>query len=173
MCLLSCRLLRKRALVLFVIAALRNLRLASACALDLSSVKMPQFHAVARVYESSAEQPMTFANCSCDTAVSCASTRFELYSALDFISACPVSCAHPNVFECSAVTIAQVDTRGSSPDAHDYNNNLTPRNRQFVLMLPSLFVYRFCITLLISRGHSSLMSLLLARSDAAEIFATA
>ena len=64
-----------------------------------------------------------------------------------------MSCAHRNVLDGSLAKIAQVDTRATVRDAHEYNNSRISR--------------------LVTRDRSSPMSALLDRFDAAEIFALA
>ena len=76
-------------------------------------------------------------------------------------------------FEGSLAKIAQVDTRATVRDAHEYNSSRTPRTRDLILNLLSSLPYRRRISRLVSRDRSSPMSALLNRFDAAEIFALA
>ena len=84
-----------------------------------------------------------------------------------------MSCAHQVIREGSLAKIAQVDTRATVRDAHNYTRSHTPRNYYLILNLPSSLLYRRRISRLGSRDHSSPMSDPLDRFDAAKIFAAA
>ena len=84
-----------------------------------------------------------------------------------------MSCANHGVLEGLLAKIAQVDTRATARDLHEYNSSRTLQTRDLILNLPCSLHYCRRIFRLVSRHRSSSMSALLDRFDAAEIFALA
>ena len=125
------------------------------------------------VHDSCAKPLSTDVICTRDSATSRAAPRTESYSAFDLTPTRLVSCAHRGVLEGSLAKIAQVDTRATARDAHEYNGSRMPRDRDLILNLPCSLLYRRRISRLVSRDRSSPLSALLDRFDAAEIFALA
>ena len=139
---------------------------------------------VARALDKPAAEPLSLHNscgkplttnviCTRDSATSRAAPRTESHSALDLTLTRLVSCAHRGVVEGSLAKIAQVDTRATARDAHEYNSSRMPRTRGLILNLPSSLLYRRRISRFVSRDRSVPMSALLDRFDAAEIIALA
>ena len=108
--------------------------------------------------------------CTRDSATSRAAPRTESHSSLNLTPTRLVSCAQRGVFEGSLAKILQVDTRATARDAHEYNSNRTPKTHDLILNSPSSLLYLCRISRLVSRDFSTLMSSLLDRIDAAEIF---
>ena len=125
------------------------------------------------VHDSCAKPLTTDVICTRDSATSRAAPRTESHSALDLTRTRLVSCAHRGGLKGSLAKIAQVDTRATARDAHEYNSSRTSQTRDLILNLPSSLFYCRRISRLVSRDRSSLMSALLDRVDAAEIFAIA
>ena len=123
------------------------------------------------IHDSCAKQLTTDINCTRDSATSRAEPRTKPNSALDMTPTRLVSCAHRGVLEGFLAQIAQVDTRATARDAHEYNRSRTQRTRDLILNLPSSSFYRRRIFRLVSHDRSSPMSALLDRFDAAEMFA--
>ena len=111
--------------------------------------------------------------CTRDSATSRAAPRTESHSALDLTPTRLVSCAHRGVLEVLLAKIAQVDTRATARDAHEYNSSRTQLTRDLIINLPTSLLYRRRISRLVSRDRSSPMSALLDPFVAAEIFALA
>ena len=125
------------------------------------------------VHDSWAKPLTNDVNCTRDSATSRAAPRIESHNAFDLTPTRRVSCAHRCIREELLANIAQVDTRPTVQDAHEYNSSRMPRTRYLILNLPSSLLYRRRISPLVSRDRSSPMSSLLDRFDAAEIFALA
>ena len=141
-------------------------------------------HTVARALDIPAAKPLSVQDscakplttnviCKRDSATLRAAPRTKSHSALDLTPTRLVSCAHRGVLDGSLAMIAQVDTRATARDAHEYNSSRTPRTRDLILNLPSSLLYRRRISRLVSRDRSSAMSALLDHFNAAEIFALA
>ena len=113
-----------------------GIRRSVARALDAPAAKQLSLH------DSCAKQLTADFNCTRVTATSRAAPRTELHSALDLTPKRLVSCAHRGVLEGSLAKIAQVDTCATERDAHEYNNNRTPRTRNLILNIPSSLLYR-------------------------------
>ena len=142
-----------------------GVRRTGARALDLPGAKPLSLH------DSCAKPLIIDVICTRDSATSRAAPATESYSALELTHTRLVSCANRGVLEGSFAKIAQVETRATVRDAHKYNSSRTPQTRDLILNLLSSLLYRRRISRLVSRYRSVLMSALLDRFDAAEIFA--
>ena len=111
--------------------------------------------------------------CTRDSVTSRTAPRTKSHSALDLILTRLVSCAQSGIRKEPLAKIAQVDTRATVQNAHEYNNCRTPQTHNLVLNFPSLLLYCRRISRLVACDRLSPMSAMLDRFDAAKIFALA
>ena len=102
------------------------------------------------VHDSCPKPLTTDVICTRDFATSRAAPSTKSQSALDLTPTGRVSCAHRGIREDSLANIAQVDTRATVRDAHEYNSSRTTRTRDLILDLPSSLLNRRRISRLVS-----------------------
>ena len=130
-----------------------GVRLTVARARDVLAAKPLSCTTAAPVHDSCATLLTTDVICTRDSAASRAALRTEPHSALDLTPTRPVSCAHRVIREGLLAKIAQVNTRATLRNAHEYNSSRTQLNQYLILNLSSLLFYRRRISRLVSRDH--------------------
>ena len=89
------------------------------------------------IHDSCAKPLTTDVICTRDSATSRTAQRTESHSALDLAPTRRLLCAHRCIREEWLAKIAQVDTRATIRDAHEYNNSRKPQNHNLVVSHPS------------------------------------